>query len=129
MKKCLFVCVSFVFSVFFSIGHTYAANTVTVTGNVIEITDIDSDWSWSDSFPSHESLPIGAVIFKPGAADDQCVLEEATTSGASFFDVTASDEYSEKGMNFSGARLRPVLDFSDGTYSAGSKVIIIINDK
>lgn len=105
----------------------FAANTVTISGNVITISTIDSDWSWSDDYPSSATLPIGGIIFVPGATDDVCVIKEGSAAGAELFEVRSADVYDQKGFSYGGAKLRPVLDVSAGTYSAGSKVVIIIH--
>lgn len=107
-------------------GDIDAANTVTRTGNVIEISNIDSDWAWSDTFPSYSTIRVMSIQFNGGLTDDQCVIKEASDTGAAMFDVTVQDTYDQRLKPF-GVRLRPVLDFSAGQYSSGSSVIIILD--
>lgn len=126
MKTIKFIfAAAFVLFAFLSF-EAQAANTVTRTGNVIYITDIDSDWSWSDTFPNYGKILVKSIQFNGAQADDQCVIKEATDSGAPLFDVTVEDAYDQRFKPF-GVLLRPVLDYSAGTYTAGSKVIIILD--
>jgi len=106
-----------------------AVNTVTVSGNVISITAIDSDWSWDDDFPNHlAGLRISSIQFVPGADDDRAIIEEGDDSGPEAFDSDTCSINQPRIKYFNGTQLRPVLDFDAGTYSTGAKVIIIIGN-
>ncbi len=119
MKKLILI----VFVLFFLFsGIAVAANTITPTGNFVTIEDIDSDWSWSDQFPNYPRVFLIGIQFNPGAADDQCVIKEGSDTGSDIMDVTAESAYDERYKPV-GVESRPVLDYSAGTYSAGSKVI------
>lgn len=124
MKKIFIAIALFLSCIFFD--QAFAANTIIVTGNKVHITDIDSDWSWSDSYPQYAYPYLVSIQFNPAAADDQCIIKEGSDSGAPFFDVTAIDEYNQKAKMIN-VYSKPVLDFSDGTYSAGSSVILIFD--
>lgn len=107
----------------------FGANTIVRTGNVIHITDIDSDYSLTDTFPSYTNgAAINSIQFNPAAADDQMIVEQGTTSGAILMDVTCEDAYDQRVKYFWNQRLLPVIDFSDGTYTAGSSIIIILGE-
>lgn len=108
-------------------GVAFGANTVVRNGNVIEISDIDSDWSWSDTFPQYPQMPVVSIQFNGAAADDQCVIKNATDTGPALFDVLVVDEYDQRYKLFNGTLLKPVLDYSAGTYTAGSTVILILD--
>ena len=104
-----------------------AANTITVSpGGIITISSIDSDWTWSDTFPTGtDSVEIFSIQFNPGAAGDQCVILDTNASGSELFDVSATDVYDQKEKIYPRIRMKPFLDYSAGTYSAGAKVIIV----
>ncbi len=103
------------------------ANEINRVGAVINISDIDSDWLWSYTFPDYPEIKIQSIQFNPGAVDDHCVIKNGSDTGPPFFDVTGEDaDYDQRNKPYHGAKLMPVLDFSDGTYSAGSSVQIIV---
>lgn len=110
-----------------------AANTVNVKGNIIEISNIDSDWIWSTDFTTaiNPDYAYGvrtiAIIFIPGATDDKLSIKWASATGPELFPSTkCMDEYDPKQINYAGERMKLFLDYSDGMFSAGSKVIIIL---
>ena len=91
----------------------------------LNISDIDSDWLWSDSFDSiYPDVRIISIQFNPGATDDHCVIKEGSAAGHPIFDVTCENEYDQRIEYKKKKALRPVLDFSAGTYSAGSTIKI-----
>lgn len=108
--------------VLFMVVPAHSANTITRTGNFVTIEDIDSDWLWSDTFPNYPKIRLVGIQFNPGLAADQCIIFENTVSGSTIMDVTAEDVYDQRYKPV-GVDSRPVLDFSAGTYSSGSKII------
>jgi len=125
-KLVLAAAVGILAGVLFFNNMVMAANTVSRSGNVITISSIDSDWLWSDTFPLLAKVPVIAIFFKGAAADDACVIKEGSASGPAFFDVKVNDSYDQRQGLYGGAKLRPVLDYSAGTYTAGSTVTIIL---
>lgn len=109
------------------------ANTIIVSGNVIEITDIDSDWSWYDTLVAYATsktgIPIHSIQFKPIATGDRCVIKNGSAAAASVFDKAAATAYDDKELYFHGEEIKPFLDVGDGSYSAGAKVIITLSTK
>ncbi len=105
------------------------ANQVDRTKNVITISSIDSDWSWSDTFPNYNEVRLQQIRFYPGAVDDVCIIKEGSDSAtaAHVFEYTASVDTLPAVDYYHGTGSSPVLDFSAGTYSSGSSVTIIIN--
>lgn len=110
----------------FGLANSFAANTITETGNVITITDIDSDWLWTANFSEFtaKGVPVISIQFIPGDTDDQCVILNGTAAASEVFNVVAEDAYDQRIQYYFGNPLKLFLDFSAGTYSAGSKVII-----
>ena len=108
------------------------ANTIVLTDSVISISDIDSDWNWYDTLAAFATSKVGVKIqsihFKPGATDDECIISNETIDGAPIFNAKCADVYDDKTRYYDGKELKPVLDFSDGSYSAGSSVQIILGD-
>ena len=103
------------------------ANTVTQTANVVTISSIDSDWSWSDTFSGRDSILVDSIQFTPAATDDACIIKNVSDAGASIFNAKSADAYDQKVKYFHGVPLSPVLDFSAGTFTAGSSVTIILS--
>lgn len=106
------------------------ANTINLSGNVIEISSIDSDWYWYDTLvafaTSKVGIPIHSIQFVPGATDDRCVIKNGSATAAVFFDRTAENVYDNDQYRYDGEELKPFLDVSAGVYSADAKVIIIL---
>lgn len=106
------------------------ANSITFTENVIELTDIDSDWNWYDTLSafvtSKVGIPIHSIQFKPKATGDHCVIKNGSGTAATLFDKEAADQYDDKVVYFHGEELKPFLDVGDGSYNAAAKVIITL---
>ena len=106
------------------------ANTIVLTGNVIDLINIDSDWNWYDTLTAFVAdkvgIPIHSIQFKPVAANDRCVIKNGSGSAAVIFDKEAVNQYDDKVVYFHGEELKPFLDVGDGVYSAGARVIIIL---
>jgi len=109
------------------------ANTINLSGNVIEISNIDSDWNWYDTLVAYATskvgIPIHSIQFLPGATNDRCVLKNGSITKAAFFDKIAEDVYDNTQFRFDGEEFKPVLDVSVGVYSANAKIIIILSTK
>ena len=96
----------------------YAANTVTTNGKIVEVSAIDSDWN------PQASYKIVSITFVPGAVSDACVIKNGSATAATVFHAISGDG-EPRVAYFMGETLVPFLDFSDGTFSAGAKVIIL----
>jgi len=126
MKKVL----AFIFIVLFLFGvsRLNAANTIEYGMGVTKLSAIDTDWNytaqWKSNHHAVNGVSVYAIIFHPAATDDVCVIEDADT-GASIFNIKAADAYDDRIIYLENKKLKPFLDVSDGTYTAGSFVIFI----
>jgi len=106
------------------------ANTIVITGNVIDLVNIDSDWNWYDTLTAFASdkggIPIHSIQFKPAATGDHCVIKNGSNTAAVIFDKEAANQYDDKVVYFHGEELKPFLDVGDGTYNAGARIIITL---
>jgi hypothetical protein len=101
----------------------YAVNTIRSSPGAIELTAIDSDWSYTDTY-----VQIHSVIFIPAALDDRCIIRDGSATGAVFFDSNkAIDAYDAKRIQYDGVKFKPFLAVGDGQYGAAARVIIILN--
>lgn len=121
MKKVIF---TLILSIFVC-SSAIAANTVTVSRNVITITNIDSDFSWEEYTKNGKSMQISSIQFH-GATDEVCIIKDGSDTGPQFFKATIESIYYPQYMPLRGVGLKPYLDFSDGSYGATSMVIIIL---
>jgi len=132
MKKNIFI---IVFIVCFMAVYAWGANTVKITSTTIDISDIDSDWDFSSETefseaPFNQGLLINNIQFIGGAASDQCIIYDHPSSGTSAvcFDVTVSDVTDPKLKVMAPVqRYHPKLLYSEGTYSSGARVIILLD--
>jgi hypothetical protein len=99
------------------------ANSITTARNIVSLV-VDSDWLWSTTFPAlAEGLRVHSITFVPGSANDKCVIKHTSDAGATIFHELCPDAGS-KTVYFDGALLPLCLDFSDGVYNSGHRVII-----
>jgi len=112
------------------------ANTITrnTGGNTVELSAIDADWTWSDTFDESKyenGIRINFIQFNTAAAADVCIIKDGTATGPKIFKASgnAIDIVDERIVYYHGARMKPFLDVGDGAYNAAATVIInIIND-
>ena len=128
MKKFhLFIlCIVMVFASF----SVVSANTVLYTEGsyTLTISSINADWTWTDTFPGKtKGIRLLAIRFNPGAANDRCIINSETVSGADLFDSSVAQNTGEGSIQYydSSKLYKPVLDVTDGTYNAAAKVTFI----
>lgn len=94
----------------------------------VELTSIDSDWAWTDTFPgAHNGIAVDWIAFSvgPTATVDQCVIKEGSDTGPKIFPSQPVDAASPAViMHYHGKSIKPVLDVGDCTLSAGHSLII-----
>ena len=109
------------------------ANTINPTAGsdidkFIEITVIDSDWTWTDTFPgAHNGIAVDWIAFSVGATAtvDVCSIKEGSATGPSIFPtqpVAATSPVTI--VYYNGKSIKPYLDQSACTLSTGHSVII-----
>ena len=102
------------------------AATVTKGGFTINLTAIDADWTWTDSFPDKGvgGLFVNFIEFVPGALNDIMVIKEGDASGPVCFYANCAASAEPRILQFHGVPMKLFLDFSDCTLNAGHRVII-----
>jgi len=60
-------------------------NKIIRSGPVVNISEIDSDWFWSQTFPEFINIPIVSVQFNSVTDLDRCIVREGSMTGAIFF--------------------------------------------
>lgn len=97
------------------------ANTIVRSKNAVQLSAIDSNWLWSGSFPGYDNgLHIVTVVFETGITSaNTLVLRDGTTTGPQLLGVTMANDLFDTYF-FHGALLRPVLLFSEQTFTAGA---------
>jgi hypothetical protein len=107
------------------------ANTISHNNNNIILSDLDSDWVWTDTLTNQNyvsGIHVVSIQFIPGASDDRCIIQDTSVSGGIQFDSgPCADTYDTKIKYFQPKKMRPALDFSAGTYSAGASITIEYN--
>ncbi len=131
MKRVLILIIALMFYAFPCWGANTVTETVTKGGFTIVISVIDSDWVWTTTLTADKyknGVPVHAIIFQPGAASDKLSIKDGSDSGPRIFpNILAADTTDGKVIYYGGVNLKPVLDYSDSTLSAGSTVIIILD--
>jgi hypothetical protein len=93
--------------------------------NDIEITDIDSDFIWSEIWSAGVFLE--SMQFSPNAVNDLCVIREDSGDSPVIFRVKCSDDKDDRSKKFTRRLYKPKFTFSEGTYSAGSTILITLS--
>lgn len=103
------------------------AATVVRNGPIVTITAIDADWVWTTTFPRHtQGIKVDFIAFKPGATalDKMSIKMDSATGPELFPSIPSVSQSYGQIVYYHGATLRPVIDFSDCTLTAGHEVII-----
>jgi hypothetical protein len=104
------------------------ANTFVRSKLVLNITDIDSDWLWSDTWKLHkEGVPVYSIHFIATAAADACVLRDGSITGPVVFHRIAVAVGDQVPSYFGGNIIQLALDFSEGVYTADSVIVITLD--
>ena len=108
-----------------SAGVAGAANTVTKTGNIIEITpDGSTDWNSVTTYP--QGLHIYAITLCSSAANDKISLRNGSATGAHVFPFLADVTGGGLVMYYGDATLKPFLKASECTFGTPANARIII---
>ena len=98
---------------------------VSADRSTITITGVASDWTWTETFPQYPNgIRIHSIFFNPAATDDKCRIEDYDDNDIIHFYSKCADAYDQRIQYYNGQRCKLVLDYSDGTYTAGSSVTI-----
>jgi len=118
-------------------GMTFSAfggNSVTETGQTIHIKNIDSNFTYSGLStlcgPYDQGARINFIMFIPGKGGCYVRIEQGSESGATIFYAIGSAAPSSVPdapiiVYYYGARLKPVLDFSDSSVAHDNSEVII----
>jgi hypothetical protein len=95
------------------------ANTIVSNTKFVTITTIDADYD-------HGSMvDVSYIMFHPGSAADKLVVKDGTDAGPTIFHGLATT--TDPLILYVNRKCRPLIDQSEGTFSAGHKVIIGIS--
>ena len=103
--------------------------TIVRSGNFFEITGIAADLKSSEIFRdsgAHVDKKIKRMEFVAGAKNDVCVVKFKDASGATITTLASNDvELTDRVyFNEGGQYMLPFVDFSEGVFSAGHKLLI-----
>ena len=97
-----------------------AANTVTSSSTVIEVSGMDSDWDPDTVYK------VIMIMFIPGASNDVMVIKQASATGPTVFYAKSTDG-EPRVAYYNGREIRQFLDYGDCTLNAGAKVLVVID--
>ena len=126
MKKILII---FLFCLAIMFNSSYAANTITrspsVGAGVINLV-LDSDWTWSTTFPdAKDGIEVNYIIFHPGATSDVLVLRAESDTGPYYFPPAAAyDAEFDIILYCNWQSMKLHIDYDTSTLSAGHVIII-----
>jgi hypothetical protein len=108
----------------------YAANTIDVSndGLTITISNIDSDWTWTDNFTHAKyaaGIRVNYIRFHPGATDDICSIGDSDDAEVYHFYAKCADTYDDRIQYYSGSKLKLKLTVANGTYSTTDDILTI----
>jgi len=133
MKKYLAALVLLVFLPFIAV----AAPVITESGAIIEVSDIDADFTYTSSCTLTGPDGMGArmdwIMFIPGVGwgtgtlECYVVIKDGSDSGPILYYSQACDlgtDWSPQPVYYQGARVRPVIDFSVSSVGHDSSKVI-----
>jgi len=105
----------------------FKPSALAINARQLELTTI-ADFLWSDYFttaPFAAGIFLKAIKFTPGAAADRLVVRNGSLTGESITDLlsTTGDTIIDDAL--SNEKLKPCIDLSECTLSAGHKVIFV----
>ena len=92
----------------------------------IEITAIDSDWTWTDTFPgAHNGIAVEFIAFSSGDSDgDYCSIKDQGATGPSIFPPQAQKTQGPAQIVYYNDSIKPFLDQSACNLTTGHSLII-----
>jgi len=99
------------------------ANVIATSGSRIVFTTIDTDWKHTDTFSDLEHIKLDSIIFVPGAASDELIVRDGAIDGPEIIHVLATDTNDQRALYGHGVAVRPFIDVSECTFTAGAKII------
>ena len=108
------------------------ANTVKRDQHELELSEIDSDWDFSDTYTDkvwQRGINVHSIRFNPVATDDKCVIfssSAVTSSAAAIFYATGADVYDDRVQYYYGKKMKLFLDYSAGSYSSANTSVTIM---
>ncbi len=101
------------------------ANTFTRTKGTLMISDIDSDWLWSTTFPGNlQGIAVQSIHFIAHAAANICVLRDGSLTGPIVFHRNAVAVGDQVPSYFNGELIQLTLAVANGTYGANAFICI-----
>jgi hypothetical protein len=107
------------------------ANTVTITGNTIEIVPHatwDADWSVVNSLGWADGLRLHSIVFKGGTANDVLIVLNSktgtTTTDPEIVNWKIGGDTEEQVFYGNGARFYPFIDASSCVGDADCRILI-----
>jgi len=98
-------------------------------GNTVELTDIDGDWRWSDTFTEPHfanGIPINFILFDPAAASEEANLYHGDEpNDPRCFTSIGTNANDQRVCRYHGAVKELFIDYSKGTYANAATAIII----
>jgi hypothetical protein len=108
------------------------ANTIKKSGSSyenVEISSIDSDFTASDLWSDNDGLVyVDSIQYNPGAASDKCVIVDNQDEKPVIFEVTCADANDNRVKYYPRQQRKPEMTFANGTYSAGSSILITLKE-
>ena len=108
------------------------AATVTKTGNAaFTISEIDDDWTWTDTFTQDayvKGIRVWSLLFQPGAIGDVLSMRNGSASESLLFPDNTFIDLKPQIVYCGNNILKPFIDYSESTFSSGHKVIAIIGN-
>lgn len=112
------------------IQNSMADPDVVETGPFVYISGIDADFNYTYSSMLYGKYGAGVKIdwiwlIDKTAAGVYVKIDEATDAGAGLFYSYISEDFQSTPVYYHGARMRPVLDYSESSVGHDSTVVII----
>jgi len=105
-----------------------AVNVYTRSKISLNISVLAADWTWIETWPGDKlGVPIHSIHFVATGAADACVIRDGSITGPVIFHRIATAVGDQVPSYFGGNLIQLAIDFSEGIYTALSRIIIVLD--
>lgn len=100
-------------------------NTINKVGKFVELSALDSDWTWTETFPGAlNGIAIEYIAFLAIGDGDKLSIKEGSATGPHIYPPRCVKAQGPLDPLYVNGTCKPVLDYDKGTFSSGASVII-----
>ena len=105
-----------------------AVNVYVRSKAALEINTLAADWTWIETWPGDTfGVAVWSIHFIATGAADKCIIRDGSITGPIIFHRIATAVGDQVPSYFGGNLIQLAIDFSEGIYTAGSSINIVLD--